>query len=77
MIQPKYLRKTAFGKFITSMNTPKEKRGKMIFGMGPQYVEKWQEKQGRQNKHHGNQPGSYKHKRNIIKASRRRNRGSI
>lgn len=69
-----YLRKTAFGKFITSMNTPKEERGKMIFGVGPQYVEKEQETQGRQNKNHGRKPGSHKHKQDIIKKSRRRNR---
>lgn len=29
---------------------------------------------GKQNKHHGRQPGSYKRKRNIIRKSRRRNR---
>lgn len=73
MIQPNYLRKTLFGKFITATNTPKEKRGKMIWGMGPQYVGDIKGS-GRQNKHHGNQPGSYKRKRNIAKASRRRNR---
>lgn len=29
---------------------------------------------GRQNKHKGHKPGSYKHKRDIIRNSRRRNR---
>lgn len=31
---------------------------------------------GRQNKHHGRQPGSYKCKRDIIRKSRRTNRGN-
>lgn len=30
---------------------------------------------GRQNKHHGAKPGSYKHKQRIVKKSRRMNRG--
>lgn len=29
---------------------------------------------GRQNKHHGRKPGSYKHRRDIVRNSRRRNR---
>lgn len=71
--QPNYKRKTLFKKFITNA-VPREERGKMIFGMGPQYVELEQHTQGKQNKRHGRQPGSYKHKRDIVKKSRRRNR---
>lgn len=78
MLKGKYLRKTSFNKFTTSMNTTaeeREQRGlRMIFGMGPQYVESEQHTQGKQNKRHGRQPGSYKHKRDIVKKSRRANR---
>lgn len=71
-MQPNYKRKTLFGKLKPG--------GKFVFGMGPQYLDediRDSKGVGAQNKHHGRKSGSHKHKRDIIKASRRRNRGSV
>lgn len=54
------------GKILYRASTPKEAKADPTVKNIP----------GKQNKHHGRKPGSYKHKRDIIRRSRRRNRAN-
>lgn len=70
-LQRNYKRKTLFGLLPNASNG-----GKFLFGMGPQYLDDdIREAKGVGKPKSGRGPGTYKHKRDIIKASRRRNRG--
>lgn len=53
------------GKYHLVLGTPESIKSNSFYKRMP----------GRQNKHHGRQPGSYKRKRDIIRRSRRVNRG--